>query len=226
MKKINKAIYTDLDDWKKNDSDASWKKIETKDEALRKANLRESLLKEQGYICCYCGMKIGEIPGDTVIEHFLPKDNNFHPEKELDYKNLLASCHGNGKTSHRGQISPTGERYTNSEWKHCDARKKNKVYNEHFSPANTSYSEKIVCKEDGSLLVKEGPNKEKLEEFIKGISLTSKLLIERRKAAISSYLTPEDLENIDKFKELKKEILKMEDGKYTEYCYYINSALF
>jgi len=67
-------------------NDASYKGLpsNTKDE------LRESLLKDQGYICAYCMKPIHNV-SDTKVEHYIPqKDDN-----ELDYHNLLAVCKGN-----------------------------------------------------------------------------------------------------------------------------------
>jgi uncharacterized protein (TIGR02646 family) len=55
-----------------------------------KRALHNALLREQGFICCYCGRRIGHI--SSHIEHFKPRKLN--PELELDYSNLLASCPG------------------------------------------------------------------------------------------------------------------------------------
>jgi uncharacterized protein (TIGR02646 family) len=69
-----------------------------------KDGLRRSLLKEQGYICCYCLKRIKGEPDklgkpDTRIEHWAPQ--SLYPSLRLDYKNLLAACDGNeGKPKH------------------------------------------------------------------------------------------------------------------------------
>ena len=60
-----------------------------------KEELKESLLKEQGYICAYCMKKINE--NAMSIEHFLSKSRyngtiENHKDFSLDYKNLLAVC--------------------------------------------------------------------------------------------------------------------------------------
>ena len=54
-----------------------------------KNDIRESLLKEQGYICAYCMKRIES--SDVKIEHYKARNS----ENELDYKNLLAVCKGN-----------------------------------------------------------------------------------------------------------------------------------
>lgn len=75
--------------------------------------LRESLVKEQRFICCYCQQRIafknefGSLMMKT--EHFEPKGGpNAVPKKQLDYGNLLAACLGNKDTDQD---------------KHCDVSK-------------------------------------------------------------------------------------------------------
>ncbi|MBL7787790.1 MAG: hypothetical protein JNM36_17915 [Chitinophagales bacterium] len=68
-------------------------------------DLRQSLLKEQGYLCCYCMRRV-DLETDKVAamktEHFLPKSlyNGIqeqvngapYPNLTVDYNNLLAAC--------------------------------------------------------------------------------------------------------------------------------------
>lgn len=53
-----------------------------------KIKLHESLLKEQGHICCYCNRRINH--KDSHIEHLIPQNQD--KDRSLDYNNLLASC--------------------------------------------------------------------------------------------------------------------------------------
>jgi uncharacterized protein (TIGR02646 family) len=62
--------------------------IETKDE------LRQNLLSEQGYICCYCMKRIPENTSPYMkVEHF--KCQDLHEILQLTYGNLLGACTGN-----------------------------------------------------------------------------------------------------------------------------------
>jgi len=106
-----------------------WKKaneVETPEKAvLKKWNilqnpekkaLREHLLKEQGYLCCYCNQLIESDPTETLplrvkIEHLNPKDKDKYPEKKFTYENLLVACNG-------------GER-DKPVVQHCDTKKDN-----------------------------------------------------------------------------------------------------
>lgn len=54
-----------------------------------RTKLREALLAEQGYICCYCQSRIKDNT-DSHIEHFKPR--SAFPAEQLNYYNLLASC--------------------------------------------------------------------------------------------------------------------------------------
>ncbi|NJR14409.1 MAG: TIGR02646 family protein [Calothrix sp. CSU_2_0] len=55
-----------------------------------KEDVYQSLLQEQGYICCYCGISIGR--RNCHIEHFRPKSK--YQDLTFTYTNLIASCQG------------------------------------------------------------------------------------------------------------------------------------
>jgi uncharacterized protein (TIGR02646 family) len=76
-----------------------------------KLELKESLLSEQGYICCYCMRRIPEnIYPYMKVEHY--KCQDFHEDLQLNYKNLLGACIGNEGQPNRIQT--------------CDSKKGNK----------------------------------------------------------------------------------------------------
>ena len=58
--------------------------------------LRDSLLKEQGYICAYCMRKIPHkdknSTEDSRIEHIKCREK--YPEEELAYSNMVICCPG------------------------------------------------------------------------------------------------------------------------------------
>lgn len=75
--------------------------------------LKEALLEEQGHICAYCNGRISlnlnaEYKPRIEVEHFLPQTK--HPDKDLDYENMLGVC--NGITIEKNE--------------HCDKNKKEK----------------------------------------------------------------------------------------------------
>ena len=54
-----------------------------------KAELKESLLKRQAYICCYCQTRV--LGGISHIEHIEPQRGG-ESDKTLEYSNMAASC--------------------------------------------------------------------------------------------------------------------------------------
>ena len=52
--------------------------------------LKDSLLKEQGYLCAYCMARIDK--DHMKVEHFKPQ--SLYPQDIFDYGNLLACCLG------------------------------------------------------------------------------------------------------------------------------------
>lgn len=53
--------------------------------------LKRQLLEEQGWLCAYCMGRISET--DMKVEHVASRHE--HPERQLDYSNLVACCSGN-----------------------------------------------------------------------------------------------------------------------------------
>ncbi len=54
----------------------------------QKTDVHDSLLQEQGFICCYCGRRINT--DDSHLEHLKPRTT--YPQSALEYTNILASC--------------------------------------------------------------------------------------------------------------------------------------
>jgi uncharacterized protein (TIGR02646 family) len=67
-----------------------------------KKSIKQSLMTEQGYICCYCERRLVE--RDCHLEHLQPQATG---EKQLDYQNMLCSCQRNlqpGEPRHCGNL--------------------------------------------------------------------------------------------------------------------------
>jgi uncharacterized protein (TIGR02646 family) len=81
----------DLLDWKNSDKMylrglPKWNRIPRE----LKESIREKLMAEQGYICCYCERVIED--NDCHIEHIKPKGMKEYEKFLADYDNLLCSC--------------------------------------------------------------------------------------------------------------------------------------
>src|SRR5579872_1086290 len=92
-----------LDTWKQQWSEEVqagreliWKELQNPEKGM----LHESLLQEQGYLCCYCERRITR--SDSHIEHLKPQSLEEYKYLRFEYFNLLASC----ETKIAGQPPP------------------------------------------------------------------------------------------------------------------------
>lgn len=113
-----------------------------------KAELRHSLLEEQGYLCAYCMRRIHD--GNTKIEHYEPRN----AQNEMDYSNLLAVCDGTS----RGNLP---------QHQHCDTKKANKHLR--INPQNADHMKCISYRTDGTIYAKDN------EDFNNDLSSTLNL---------------------------------------------------
>jgi len=74
-----------------------------------KEALRERLVREQGFLCCYCMQRIEPEAEGMKIEHWASQSNPSTHHRELEWKNLLGACKG-------GECSPQRQQ-------HCDTHK-------------------------------------------------------------------------------------------------------
>ncbi|WP_421656484.1 retron system putative HNH endonuclease [Leptothermofonsia sp. ETS-13] len=63
-----------------------------------KRELHQVLLQEQGYLCCYCEMRVSQ--QNSHIEHLKPQ-SECSSEETVEYINLLACCQGEGEVSRK-----------------------------------------------------------------------------------------------------------------------------
>lgn len=89
-------------DWK-DESNDDWKPTYATLGGSVKKTLKNALMVEQGFLCCYCE---GELSvDDSHIEHFRPQRDPY--VDPLDYSNLLCSCQNHlrkGEPLHCGNL--------------------------------------------------------------------------------------------------------------------------
>lgn len=96
-----------------------------------KVDLRNKLLYDQGYLCCYCQKRIPhKFIVKSKIEHFRCQENN--PLLQLDYNNLFIACNGLGNSN----------RFT------CDTKKANLDINS-FNLISSNITSKIKYTKNG-----------------------------------------------------------------------------
>ncbi len=96
------------------------------DNYAEKDELRDALLTEHGRICCYCMRRI--TTENMKIEHWACRHK--HPDRQLEYQNLLAACDGDeGAAKHL---------------QHCDTQKGDDDITIH--PANSAHNCEVLIK--------------------------------------------------------------------------------
>jgi uncharacterized protein (TIGR02646 family) len=158
-----------------------------------KKHLRESLVQEQYYVCCYCNMRIKGKPLDTKVEHYLPKE--IYRDKTFDYHNLMASCNG-GERGKPVELS-------------CDSYKGNTDPSLHdiISPYDVDAHSHFGYKENGEIygLTTRG------EKTINFLNLNCKRLKLQREKVIDQYLYDEEYETV-------AEVMALQSGKMQPFC--------
>lgn len=196
-----------LEEYKKTEG-ASYEDL-NKNHTWIKREIKNSLITEQGGICCYCGTRIEQT--DSVIEHFKPKARDLFPELQLEYSNLLASCFG-------GQIDKrTNRRFPLC----CDASKKYRVIE--VSPTDPDCESCFKYDDEGNIY---GTTPE-ARHAIQILNLNNEVQKNRRRAAIQVYSNlPEETDWQDEIRFLSA---RDRNGLYQPYCfaaiYYIKNFL-
>ena len=134
-----------------------------------KQALRNALVAEQRGLCCYC---LGRIRPDTAsmkIEHW--RCQSRFPERELNYGNLLAACHGSEGEPRRLQ--------------HCDTKKGDQDLD--WNPADPEHhiETRIGYKVDGTIYSDEEQFNTQLREVL---NLNLNTLKAHRKRVLDSML--------------------------------------
>ncbi len=176
----------DFSEWK-NQANEDWQPNWDNFQKPEKTSVHNSLLKEQGFICCYCGRRINQI--DSHIEHLRPR--NKYPKLALYYDNFLASCQGESETPPTIPV-------------HC-GHKKDKWYEQRFmvSPLVGNCAEFFRYTDDGQILATTDPVKQTAAaETIKRLALNINKLKRMREQAIEGILEIIETLNDDEIRKL------------------------
>ena len=188
-------------------------------ENFRKRNeLRQSLLKEQGYICCFCMKSIEDNNETTKIAHIFPQNPLSDEDKEkvkqenldLDYNNMLAACDGGkGQSPHL---------------QHCDTKQGNTILK--INPADAIRDcEKLIDYKPSGTIYSKNPDVE--YDLNQTLNLNEENLKNRRKDAYDAVLKRLERKYPKKSfskKGIEKEIQnysQLKNGRYAPYCQYV-----
>jgi len=169
-----------------------------------KDKLRESLLKEQGYICCYCMSRIKL--DEMKIEHWQPQTK--YTSRQLDYRNLLGACMGN-----------QGARPQNQ---HCDTRKGDSEITINPTEGGKNCENLIRYRPDGEVYSTDESINRDLNETL---NLNLEFLKKNRKVALDVVLDQlqKKFPNTNWTANIRKKVIndlsdKNVNGYHSEYC--------
>ena len=138
-----------------------------------KTDVYHALLKEQGYICCYCGISIAR--KNCHIEHYRPKSKYKH--LTFNYTNLIASCQGEDEQRPTKPV-------------HC-GHKKGGWFDEDLmiSPLDPKCPDYFKYTGSGEILATDNPDKQDAAETtIHRLALNINKLTKMRRKAIDAAL--------------------------------------
>ena len=205
-------VFTDWKAQANEDWQPYWNSKTTNFRNPQKEIVHQSLLKEQGYICCYCQRQINL--NNSHIEHFKPKDENCYPELSLEYSNFLASC--------QKEKDDKAQNYQENPV-HCGHLKGN-WYDENLtiSPLQEDCNEYFTYTAFGDILPSEDDEKKESAKItIEKLGLNIPKLKSERRAVIEGL--QELLQQVGNSKETLEILIKNydqvnEEGYFNEFC--------
>lgn len=158
--------------------------------------IKDSLISEQGGICCYCERELLE--DDFHPEHIKPQSK--FPELQLEYTNLLCSC--------QLEVKKT-------EQNHCAMNKKDWFDEELFvSPLNPDCQNKFEYTFDGYIQARQADDLA-AKTTIEKLNLNVPKLVAMRRNAIGVFLDGDlSLEEVNTF---AKGYLKSKENKFNPF---------
>lgn len=174
MRKIDKkeepSFFTD---WKEKYPRAVYNDLNKKQHLQIKIELRDTLLREQKGLCCYCGINLKDI--NSHIEHVIPQSSK---SKTLAYDNIHLSCNGDNP-----DLIGEGK----DELKYCGMAKKDKYIP--ITPLTSNCEERFKYLEDGGIIPTLDGDSEAIET-INTLRLNGYVLQKMREVLVDELLMP------------------------------------
>ncbi|MEB3311765.1 MAG: hypothetical protein VKJ02_16190 [Snowella sp.] len=183
-----------------------------------KDELRQSLLKEQGYICCFCMCRIKDSNETTKIAHIFPQNPVSDEDKQkvkqenldLNYYNMLAACNG-------GSGKPLDSQ-------HCDTKQGNTILK--INPADSVRNCEILIEytSSGEIYSNNADINHDLKEVL---NLNLNAIKKARKEAYSAIIIKLESKYPNRSwskRSIENEIKnysQLKNGKYAPYCQYV-----
>lgn len=190
--------------WKSKNPTATYKDDLGRERKI-KQELKDSLTKEQHYLCCYCECRITD--PTSHIEHFKPKGDPAYSHLQLEYSNLFVSC---------------GRDRRGTSEEHCGHKKYDTYTPELLSPLEPDCSVHFKYNLFGEIEY----TTERGKSTIKILNLNSALLKAKRKNLIDYFLN--DINDTELESELNSHLdaTKIKFGEfYTMIEYFVKNKI-
>ncbi len=179
-----------------------------------KQAILEALAREQGYLCGYCGSRIGEVDGDAHIEHVIAQEECKRTGRRhllTHYGNMLGSCMG---TDERSRVP-----------KHCGHARGTKLVP--VTPYQPDCEAYFVFRSNGSIEAASDPAKlEAAKQTIQNLGLSVPKLNAARAAAIGGVLRWLDALSPDAWRaEAARYDVPDDAGRLSPFCFAIQQVL-
>jgi uncharacterized protein (TIGR02646 family) len=186
-----------------------WGKLSGKTKSI----VKETLLKEQGFICCYCQQRIN-FDENTFIEHFIAR--NAEPSKMFNYDNIFVCCDGGDKD--RENQKKQGIKTAQRTPVYCDKKKDDDALeiNPLELDCETHFAYEWIESPDDKpeVMIKELSDKGK--QAIQVLNLDNKVLRKMRGEFIAGFIDGISIEEIEELLPQIKQ--KNEKGKFFPFC--------
>ena len=177
--------------------------------------VKQSLVEEQGFICCYCGQRIAN-DSSTNIEHLKSRKN--YPHLDLSYENMLASC--DGGSAKRSERDSSGKRINKKYPEFCDAHKHESDIPVH--PLQNDCAEHFVFDKDGQIIYDEDDLA--AEETVRKLNLDNAVLVNMRRETIAKYVN--ETHSKEEWMRIAVEVMTPDQaGQLKPFCFAIYSYI-
>lgn len=189
-----------------------------------KSIVKESLLKEQGFICCYCQKRIN-FDENTFIEHFVAR--NVEPSIMFNYENIFVCCDGGDKD--RENEKQQGIKKAKRTPLYCDKKKDDDPVE--INPLDTDcekhFAYELIESPDDKPEVKIKELSPKGKEAIQVLNLDNKVLRKMRGEYIAGFIYDEngDYISIEETEQLLLKIRQKQNDKFLPFCVAVEYVL-
>lgn len=170
-----------------------------------RAVVKQRLLEDQGYLCCYTGIRINE--KRSHIEHLKPQSRYFAQHEDIDYSNLLAAYPGPSACQ-------------------CEygAHAKTDWYDEQqfITPLGPQCESAFQFDLNGKITAHSGDTA--AQTTLDRLNLTSNLLTEMREQVIQTVLFDTDLSLKQAESLLEKIYSRNRKGEFRPFCFVLKQA--